>query len=86
MMVAFPTDKTPINCADAKAPDPRRRIRRSGESVAEITATAASILMDDVGAPDPRRRIRRSGESVAKITATAASMLMIGIALQEQAW
>jgi hypothetical protein len=45
MMVAFPTDKTPINCADAKAPDPRRLIRRSGESVAEITATAASMLM-----------------------------------------
>ena len=85
-MVAFPTDKTPINCADAKAPDPRRLIRRSGESVAEITAPAASILMDDVGAPDPRRRIRRSGQSVADITAPAASMLMIGIVLQEQAW
>ena len=85
-MVAFPTDKTPINYADAKAPDPRRRIRRNGESVAEITATAASILMDDAGAPDPRRLIRRSGQSVADITAPAASMLMIGIALQEQAW
>jgi hypothetical protein len=71
---------------DVGAPDPRRLIRRSGESVAEITATAASILMDDAGAPDPRRLIRRSGESVAEITATAASMLMIGIALQEQAW
>ena len=85
MMVAFPTDTTPINCADAKAPDLRRRIRRSGESVAQIMAAATSITMDDAGAPDLRRRIRRSGESVAKITAAAASITVIGIALQEQA-
>jgi hypothetical protein len=85
MMVPFPTALTPIHCPGEKAPDPQRRIRRSGESVAQITATAASIPMDDAGAPDPQRRIRRSGESVAQITATAASIPMDDIALQEQA-
>ena len=55
MMVPFPTALTPIHCPGAKAPDPQRRIRRSGESVAQITATAASIPMDDIALQEQAR-------------------------------
>ena len=55
MMVAFSTDTTPINCTDAKAPDLRRRIRRSGESVAQITAAAASIPMIGIALQEQAR-------------------------------